>query len=122
MRSCLLTLVAGLVAGSAFGQGAVDFTTRSGSVNAPVINAFTGELVAGAAYLAQLYYGQPGAEESSLVPVLDAQGRVAAPVTFGTGVLAGYIVSGIGGAGNRYTDIKESLLFPKLHDFRHAFV
>lgn len=106
MKGLLTTLVAGLVAGSAFGQGGIVMNTRGGGVDAPVVSALTGQRIEGQAWLAQLYYGAAGAFETSLVPVLDAPypgGTVAAPAWFGTGAAAGYILTSTGG-GNRYTD------------------
>jgi len=105
MKRILLTLVAGLVSFSVFGQGGIVLNTRTGGVLAPVTDRLTGQLVAGNAYLAQLYYGAAGAAESSLVPVLAgvAPSTTGAPAWFSTGTTAGYILGSTGG-GNRYTD------------------
>jgi len=105
MKRILLTLVAGLVSLSVFGQGGVVLNTRTGGVLAPVTDRLTGALVAGNGYLAQLYYGAAGAAESSMVPVLAgvAPSTAGAPAWFSTGTTAGYILGSTGG-GNRYTD------------------
>jgi hypothetical protein len=104
MKRILLTLVAGFVACSVFGQGGVVINTRGGGVDARVTDSITGQFVDGQNYWAQLYYGAAGAAEASLVPVLDAPGGAVAPVAwFTTGTLPGYILTSTGG-GNRYTD------------------
>lgn len=104
MKRILLTLVAGFVACSVFGQGGVVINTRGGGVDARVTDSLTGEFVSGQNYWAQLYYGAAGAAEASLVPVLNAPGGTVAPVAwFSAGTLPGYILTSTGG-GNRYTD------------------
>jgi len=104
MKTMLLTLAMGLVSCALFGQGIV-FATRGGGVDARVVECRAGgQGLEGTNYLAQLYYGPEGGDLSSMVPVLDRPGgTVAPPVSFATGALAGYIFSGIGGAGTRYT-------------------
>lgn len=105
MKKALLTLVAGLITCSVFGQGGIVFATRGGGVDAPATDILTGQRAAGTAYMAQLYYGPVGATEEEMVPVRQtAGGPVGNPVTFATATLAGYIFSGLGGAGNRYVD------------------
>jgi hypothetical protein len=105
MKRILLTLVAGLISCSVFGQGGIVLNTRTGGVLAPVTDTLTGQLVTGNAYLAQLYYGAAGAAESSLVPVLGgvAPSTTGTPAWFSSGTTAGYILGSTGG-GNRYTD------------------
>jgi hypothetical protein len=105
MKKILVTLTAGLLACSAFGQGSVLFATRGGGVDARVRDSLTGLFADGTAYSAQLYYSAPGAGEGSMQPVVTTSGgsTVGNAVTFGTGgTLGGYIVSGLGGAGIRY--------------------
>lgn len=104
MKRILLTLVAGLVSCSVFGQGGVVINTRGGGVDAVVTDSLTGQAVVGNAYLAQLYYGAQGAAETALVPVLNAVGgTTATPAWFTPASLPGYILTSTGG-GNRYTD------------------
>jgi hypothetical protein len=106
MKRILLTLAAGFVACSVFGQGGVVINTRGGGVDARVTDSLTGQFVSGNAYLAQLYYGAPGVAESAMVQVLNAAapaGTTAAPAYFSAGTLPGYILTSTGG-GNRYTD------------------
>lgn len=106
MKRILLTLVAGLVSCTVFGQGGVIINTRGGGVDAKVTDV-TGADVAGSAYLAQLYYGAPGVAQSAMVAVLNAAapgGVTATPANFGTSAATyGYILTSTGG-GNRYTD------------------
>jgi hypothetical protein len=105
MKKILVTLALSCISISAFAQGGIVFATRGGGVDAPVTNIVDGTRIAGTAYLAQLYYGAAGATEGSLVPVLATPGgATGSTVTFGTSTVAGYLVSGLGGAGNRYTD------------------
>lgn len=105
MKKILLTLAAGLISCSVFGQGIV-FSTRGGGVDARVTDSLTGQNAAGTAYSAQLYYGPAGSAEAALVPVLQSVGGPTGNVvTFATGgTLGGYIFSGLGGAGTRYVD------------------
>jgi len=105
MKKILLTLAAGLISCSVFGQG-ITFSTRGGGVDARVTDTLTGAFAEGTAYSAQLYYGAAGAAEASLVPVLQSVGGPSGNVvTFATGgTLGGYIFSGLGGAGARYVD------------------
>lgn len=105
MKKILLTLVAGFLTCSVFGQGGVLFATRGGTLNVTVTDSLTGQPAGGSAYMAQLYYSAPGAGESAMRPVLAAPGgATGGVVTFGTGAIAGQILSGVGGAGNRFTD------------------
>jgi len=104
MKRILLTLAAGFLACSVFGQGGVVINTRGGGVDAQVTDTLTGQLVTGNAYLAQLYYGAPGVAEDAMVAVLDAPGgTTATPAWFTPASLPGYILTSTGG-GNRYTD------------------
>jgi len=104
MKRILLTLAAGFLACSVFGQGGVVINTRGGGVDATVTDNLTGQLVTGNAYLAQLYYGAPGVAEDAMVAVLDAPGgSTATPAWFTPASLPGYILTSTGG-GNRYTD------------------
>jgi len=105
MKKILLTLAAGLVSVSVFGQGAIVFATFGGGVTAGVTNITTGQRITGAGYLAQLYYGPVGGDvEAMRVARANLAGDIPAAATFGaTGPVAGYIVSSTGG-GNRYVD------------------
>lgn len=106
MKKVLLTLVAGLVSCSVFGQGGIVMNTFGGAVDAPITDAITGQKVVGTAYLAQLYYGPAGAAEASLVAAVGSPGGVGvvpAPAHFSTAAFPGYILTSTGG-GNRYCD------------------
>jgi len=104
MKKILLTLTAGLISCSVFGQGGVVMNTRGTGVSAPATDIVTGQLAAGTGYYAQLFYGAVGGVESAMLPTLSAPGgAVAALANFGTGTSAGFITTGSGG-GNRYVD------------------
>lgn len=104
MKKFLLTLAAGLISISVFGQGGVVMNTRGTGVSAPATDLVTGQLAAGTGYYAQLFYGAPGVLQDAMLPTLSAPGGAVAPVAnFATGTSAGYITTGSGG-GNRYVD------------------
>jgi MYXO-CTERM domain-containing protein len=105
MKKILLTLAAGFISVSVFGQGAIVFATFGGGVTAGVTNTITGQRISGPGYLAQLYYGPVGgSEDAMLIARADTAGTIPNAATFGAaGPVTGYIVSSTGG-GNRYVD------------------
>lgn len=91
----VLVLGCALLPECSFGQGAINFSTFGGGVDAPVTNLMTGQRVSGTDWLAQLYYGMPGGNEFAMVTFTNQ------PAYFGSGAAAGYITAGSGG-GIRY--------------------
>lgn len=106
MKKILITLAAGFIACSVFGQGGVVMNTRGTGVSAQATDDVLGAPAAGTDYYAQLFYGAVGTAEDAMLPTLGAPapgGTVAALANFGTGSSAGYVTTGSGG-GNRYVD------------------
>jgi len=83
MKKIALGLAALMVAAASYAQGTLNFSTRTGGVDAPVRYAGDNSLADGS-YWGQLY---AGANAGSLAPI-------GAPVPFRTGTGQGYITSG----------------------------
>jgi hypothetical protein len=94
MKKTIL-MIAGLVATvSMMAQGNLAFGNKATGVNAPVTDRLTGEKIAGADYVAMLYWGAAGTDPAAFTPVVDnATGALVAALPFRTGSAAGYIVT-----------------------------
>lgn len=86
MKKLVLTLTAVAAAVNIYAQGTVNFNNLSGTGvtgGSPVTNILTGARVpSGTTFLAQLYYGAPGASVDSLVSVSNAPIGFASPGLF----------------------------------------
>lgn len=94
MKKTIL-MIAGLVATvSVMAQGNLSFGNKGTGVNAPVTDKQTGEKLAGADYVAMLYWGTAGTDPAAFTPVLDnATGTLVAALPFRTGSAVGYITT-----------------------------